>query len=801
MKKKSRLSNLYLIIVGLGALIWFLIRVVPKPSRATYPCQRVAFPIASAFVIYIVSFVSSSFAFLKFKKHWGNGNHLAAIMFLIITSISASFLLQSDKPYTYAGYRSVLEDPNEPIGVGKGIFPGRVVWVFDRDATNENCIPNQYGNGWFLSENNDQSTIDKMLSDGLQKLTDQTTDSAAWQAIFSFYNENKGKGAVGYSNTEKIFIKTNATSSWSGNFNTSDLSVVNNSNYGMSETSPQIVLAVLRQLVNVVGVPQDKIYIGDPMKHIYKHCYDMWHSEFTDVHYMDYSYSTLGREKFTASTSAKIYYSDRGAKLRTGNFSDAYAGSPVTQDYLYTIFDEAEYILNIPMLKGHRRAGVTMFAKNHFGSNTRSSAVHLHCGLPAPNQMENGVTEPGYGKYRVTVDLMGHELTGGKNLLYLMDALWSSDQANSYPKKFFMEPFNNDWMSSIFLSLDPVAIESVGYDFLRSEFTLSRPSGDGAGTYVQMDGVDDYLHQAASSSNWPTGIQYDPENDGTVIGSLGTHEHWNNPVGKLYSRNLGAGDGIELVQLVGTVELKAKIFLEGPYLGSNAMNTELNTGPDEFLMNNALLQPYNVAPINYNGEESVGSTFFASNTAIVDWVLVELRSGETPSTAITVSKRAAFIVSDGNIVDLDGISPVKFNGAAGDYYIVIKHRNHLAIMSAGIVSLPNGTTYDFTIGSGQFYGGSSGAKELETGVWGMIAGDGNCNGQVQNNDSEDIWKPENGTSGYKYSDFNMNGQVQNDDNENYWKPNNGRGTQVPAVTESIAKPSKQISKNRIKNLR
>jgi hypothetical protein len=314
----------------------------------------------------------------------------------------------------------------------------------------------------------------------------------------------------------------------------------------MSETSPQIVLAVLRQLVNVVGVPQNKIYVGDPMKHIYKHCYEMWHNEFLNVHYMDYNYTTLGRERFTASTTAKIYYSDRGAKLRTGNFSDAYAGSPVTEDYLYTIFDEAEYILNIPMLKGHRRAGVTMFAKNHFGSNTRSSAVHLHCGLPAPNQMENGVTEPGYGKYRVTVDLMGHELTSEKNLLYLMDALWSCDQENSYPKKFHMPPFDNDWMSSIFLSLDPVGIESVGYDFLRSEFTSSRPSGDGAGTYVQMDGVDDYLHQAASSSNWPAGIQYDPENDGTVIGSLGTHEHWNNAIDKEYSRNLGTGEGIEL---------------------------------------------------------------------------------------------------------------------------------------------------------------------------------------------------------------------------------------------------------------
>ena len=544
---KRLISKLIFPIVGFGALIWFLIRVIPKPSRANYPCMQAAAPIASSFVIYILGLISSFLLFKKAKKYFVESRTLLYTIFLFLgILVSFSTFLHTDHD-VFAYNQSVLEDPNQPIGTARGIFPGRVVWEHEPDATNENCIPNQYGNGWFLSENNNQSVIDIMLSNGLQRLTDQTTDLAAWQAIFSFYNNNKGKGAVGYSNTEKIFIKINATSSWSGNFNPSDLTVVNNSNYGMSETSPQIVLAVLRQLVNVVEVPQDKIYIGDPMKHIYKHCYDMWHSEFPNVHYMDYNYSTLGREKFTASATAKIYYSDRGAKLRTGNFSDAYAGSPVTQDYLYTIFEEAEYILNIPMLKGHRRAGVTMFAKNHFGSNTRSSAVHLHCGLPAPNQMENGVTEPGYGKYRVTVDLMGHELTGEKNLLYLMDALWSSDQANSYPKKFFMEPFNNDWMSSIFLSLDPVAIESVGYDFLRSEFTSSRPSGDGSGTYVQMDGVDDYLHQAASSSNWPTGIQYDPENDGTVIGSLGTHEHWNNPVDKLYSRNLGTGEGIELI--------------------------------------------------------------------------------------------------------------------------------------------------------------------------------------------------------------------------------------------------------------
>ena len=29
--------------------------------------------------------------------------------------------------------------------------------------------------------------------------------------------------------------------------------------------------------------------------------------------------------------------------------------------------------------------------------------------------------------------------------------------------------------------------------------------------------------------------------------SLGVHEHWNNPTDKQYSRNLGTGEGIELV--------------------------------------------------------------------------------------------------------------------------------------------------------------------------------------------------------------------------------------------------------------
>jgi hypothetical protein len=327
------------------------------------------------------------------------------------------------------------------------------------------------------------------------------------------------------------------TSSWSGNINTNDLSKVRNQYYGISETSPQIVLSMLRQLVNVVKVPQANISIGDPLRHIYKHCYDLWHPEFPNVHYLDHD-GWAGREKVTPSQTAIVHYSDRGKVLHTSTGTPV----PTVSDHLYTVFDDAAYLIDIPMLKGHKYAGMTAFAKNHFGSQTRVDASHLHNGLVAPPSPDT--MRAMYGLYRVQVDLMSHHLLGGKNLVFLMDALWATDHELDNPVKWMMSPFNNDWMSSIFVSLDEVAIESVGYDFLRSEFTPAR----GLATFVQMVGVDDYLHQAADSTTWPMGIMYDPDSTGTPIPSLGVHEHWNNSTDMQYSRNLGTGNGIELIK-------------------------------------------------------------------------------------------------------------------------------------------------------------------------------------------------------------------------------------------------------------
>jgi uncharacterized protein YjdB len=533
-QKLSFSPKMYFFIFGIASTVWFLMRVLPKPSRAGYPCVRAAAPVASAFVLYLISLTSSLVFFQRFAKYLRTGKISLAALFLVfglLASIVA--LLQNNSSVNATAV--ALESANIPMGNAKGINPGRVVWIYNPYATNS-ASTNAYGDGYFTDTNTNQNEVDRMLEAALLKLTGQTTVAGAWDAIFKYHNQTRGKGSVTYTSSESVFIKINATSTWYENINSS-FERVNNGYYAISETSPQVILAVLRQLVNTVGIPESKIYVGDPLKHIYQDNYTKWHNEFPDVHYLDYNSTNLGREKVVKSSTAIVKYSDRGAVLKTT------AGNIVYQDSLYSIFETMEYMINIPNLKAHEYAGVSMFGKNHFGSQTRSDASHLHIGLVRPSS--SATLRNTYGQYRVQVDLMTHKLLGKKNLFYLMDALYCSDWSVTKPSKWQIAPFNNDWTSSLFLSQDPVAIESVGFDFLYAQYDGS----DGKNNYPHLGAVDDYLHQLADSTQWPTGITYDPENDGTSIGySQGVHEHWNNATEKKYSRNLGTGYGIELIQ-------------------------------------------------------------------------------------------------------------------------------------------------------------------------------------------------------------------------------------------------------------
>jgi hypothetical protein len=235
-------GRLYFHLIGLGALIWFLVRVVPKPSRAAYPCMRAAFPVASAFVLYLLSLATTAFAISKVKKHWKNAHYWAVAAFLIVAVISGFFALQAEKPYVYADSHN-LDTPNQPMGVGQGIFPGRVVWSWNADATNENCKNDNWGEAYHEPKNSNMNIIQAMVDQSLLSLTGQSSVGEAWTALFIHFNQKKGRGAVGYQPGQNIFIKTNAVSTpVDGSHNYSGLN-----NYTMAKTSPQPVLAILRQ--------------------------------------------------------------------------------------------------------------------------------------------------------------------------------------------------------------------------------------------------------------------------------------------------------------------------------------------------------------------------------------------------------------------------------------------------------------------------------------------------------------------------------------------------------------------------
>lgn len=528
---KKLAQKMFVPIIGFFSLLWFIIRVIPKPSRAAYPCMRVAAPIASTFVIYIIGFLTSIFFFKRAKRFWQQSRYVVFTLALLLGMVFAvTSFLHTDQP-AYAYVASTPDGPNQPMGQGVGINPGRVVWIHNPDATDETCR-NRQNDYWSDDTNTNQQIVNDMLSEALQALTNTDSDAAAWEAIFRHFNSTHGKGDVGYTAGEKIVIKINL------NANGCDYNSNNYERWDMKaiDTSPQIVYAVLYQLVNIVGVPQKNIGFGDPGRNVDALYWDKCHGEFPDVHYWG---KAGGRTKIIRSQNAEIFTSDG-----------------TMEDYLPQCYLDADYMINIPVFKKHHRAGVSISSKNHFGDFVpfHGSAFHWHFSLPA-SEGGGDVNNGEYGLYRCFVDFIGHKHIGGKTILYLVDGLWSSTNWAHPPIKWQMSPFNNDWPSSIFLSQDPVAIESVVFDFLFEEFDRDHPTegdydpSDNKGPFPHYAGVDDFLHQAADSKNWPAGLIYDPEGDGTPLpASMGVHEHWNNAIDKDYSRNLGVDYGIELVR-------------------------------------------------------------------------------------------------------------------------------------------------------------------------------------------------------------------------------------------------------------
>ncbi len=214
-------------------------------------------------------------------------------------------------------------------------------------------------------------------------------------------------------------------------------------------------------------------------------------------------------------------------------------------------------------------------------------------------------------------------------------------------------------------------------------------------------------------------------------------------------------DNIVISTNVPTVAVNVKAQLAGAYDAvSGTMSTTLRTSN---LI--PLSQPYNQAPWNYPGTESyMNATSLPGNA--VDWVLVEARS--TTDLAM-LDRTAAMLLSDGSIVDATTFSSLNMVLASGsDCYLVIRHRNHLDVMSSQTVTVPNTSAYDFTTGVGQAQGLDQMMDLNNGGGSALFAGDYNADGVITYADFN-AYVPELGQSNYNVADGNLEGNVTTDD--------------------------------------
>jgi hypothetical protein len=504
-------SPFLLPIIGVLAILWFLIRVIPKPSRAAYPCQRVAAGLGGGFLTYLLAMLAPA-AFLRHRNRQTIRYRMPIIVLssIVLMAVMLPFLVPQVQSDIAAQGFTPVDPPNQPIGTARGIFPGRVVWVHDTSATNWDGV----SGFWWSDANINQLVVNSMLSHSLQLISGKSTNAAAWDALFRFFNASRGLGDYGYQDGEKIVIKINC--------NQDSGQTWDNGGY----QSPHLLYALVNQLITTVGVAGDNITIADPSRYIGDPIYNKIRSNpsahFQAVHFVvKPSLSGNGRLAASPDFSHPIKF-----------IKPDPTAADIPDHYPPTCYTEACYIINLSLIRTHTIFGVTLAAKNNFGSVSNSNGFSpslLHGFTINKNEMGDPHCHP---------VLIGHEQLGGKTVLYLMDGLYTAITQGSKTITRW-QTVNNDYFSSLLVSLDPVAIDSVALDFLRNEPTMQVPS-------LKVNSCN-YLHEAALAGNPPSGSVYDPEGDGIALQNLGVHEHWNNATDRQYSRNLDIGNGIELI--------------------------------------------------------------------------------------------------------------------------------------------------------------------------------------------------------------------------------------------------------------
>ena len=369
--------------------------------------------------------------------------------------------------------------PNQPIGTGQGICPGRVVWVHSPGVAKWDGKTGL----WEEDRGNDQARADAMIPEAVMQLTGESTARKAWQALFKHFNQKHGRGNRGYKKGETIAIKLNMNNAIT-HHDTIELN-----------SSPFLTMALVRSMVQDDSVRQQDIILCEPSRAITDSIYNKVHRAFPDIRLID-NIGGDGREKCEYYPEQIAYSVDNG-KMARG---------------LAKCIVDADYLINSALLKTHAGPGVTLTTKNWYGATD----INL---LWRQNAHNNVSQDKRHGKpgYKTFVDWMSHRNMGQKALLFLIDGTYGSRDVNGAPNpKWMKEPFNGDWACSIIVSQDEVACDAVGMDIIINEWP----------EFQSLNYCDEYLREAASIPNAPSGTVYKQEGK-PLENNLGLFEHWN----------------------------------------------------------------------------------------------------------------------------------------------------------------------------------------------------------------------------------------------------------------------------------
>ena len=369
--------------------------------------------------------------------------------------------------------------PNQPMGEGRGIHPGRVAWVHSPGVASWDGKTGL----WVEDRWNNQAKADRMVVEAVMQLTGEPTAKKAWRALFRHFNKTHGRGNRGYKKGETIAVKLNMNNAITHR-DTIELN-----------SSPFVTLALLRSMVRDGGVRQQDIIVCEPSRAITDSIYNKVHREFPFIRMID-NLGGDGREKCEYYPEQIVYSVDNG-KMARG---------------LAKCIVDADYLINSALLKTHSGPGVTLTTKNWYGATDINLLWRQNAHNNVSQDKRNGKPQ-----YKTFVDWMTHKDMGQKALLFLIDGTYGSRDVNGAPNpKWMKQPFCGDWACSLIVSQDELACDAVGMDIIIGEWP----------EFQSLNYCDEYLREAASLPNAPSGTVY--KQQGKPVGKpVGLFEHWN----------------------------------------------------------------------------------------------------------------------------------------------------------------------------------------------------------------------------------------------------------------------------------